>query len=44
MTIWEERRDAKTCVLASDGTMQMVIFHLTASRRGDFGRLARRAS
>ena len=34
MAKWEERRDAKTSVLASDATLQLAIFHLTASGGG----------
>ncbi|WP_413991839.1 hypothetical protein ACMDCR_07025 [Labrys okinawensis] len=31
---WEEQRDAKTFVLASDATLQLAFFHLTASGGG----------
>ena len=34
MAKWEEQRDAKTSVLASGGTLQLAIFHLTASGGG----------
>ena len=34
MAKWEKQRDAKTSVLASGGTLQLAIFHLTAAGGG----------
>ena len=44
MAIWKEHCTLDTSLSASDATLQMAIFHLTASRAGAFGRLARRVS